>query len=208
MWSVFRPVQYSWLCKNRVCCEAVCHLLSLLHPLSSLLIFPYFSHTACTQISMHGFSFLLIFPRWDRNRCFSSFVVVHLQDLLGSFEEMAAWLCFLGAGCGQFPWLAGAQQLLRPAQEHLGHPYSVLPTCTHPHHRIKVGRGQMTRVQGSVWDWERICALCKCGSYILLRITKAVDSRLHRLGWKVPYHKHIHTGTQNNHPADSFTQHL
>lgn len=83
----------------------------------------------------------------------------------GRFKEMAASLCFLGAGCGPLLYLALAQQLLRQAQEHLGHPYSVLPTCAHSHRMIKVGGSQLTRVQGSGPDWKKIGALCQCGSY-------------------------------------------
>lgn len=83
----------------------------------------------------------------------------------GRFKGMAASLCFLGAGCGPLLYLAHAQQLLRQAQEHLGHPRAVLPTCAYSHRTIKVGGGQLTRVQGSGRDWKKICALCQCGSY-------------------------------------------
>lgn len=83
----------------------------------------------------------------------------------GRFKEMAALLCFLGAGCGPLLCLARAQQLLRQAQEHLGHPRSVLPTCAYSRRVIKVGGGQLTRVQGSGSDGMKIFALCQCGSY-------------------------------------------
>lgn len=82
----------------------------------------------------------------------------------GRFKEMAALLCFLGAGCGPLLCLARAQQLLRQAQEHLGHPRSVLPTCAYSHRVIKVGGGQLTRVQGSGPNGMNIFALCQCGS--------------------------------------------
>lgn len=95
----------------------------------------------------------------------------------GRFKEMAASLCFLGAGCGPLLCLARAQQLLRQAQEHLGHPRSLLPTCAYSHRMIKVGGGQLTGVQGSGPEGKKICALCQCGSYNMsYRITGSKQS--------------------------------
>lgn len=94
-------------------------------------------------------------------------------DLLGRVEEMAASQCFLMAGCGWLLCLAQAQQLLRQSLA------TRTPLCPHAytsHHRIKVQDGQMTGVQGSVWDWGKLGALCQWGSHDLLRIKRAVQS--------------------------------
>lgn len=96
----------------------------------------------------------------------------------GRFKEMAASLCFLGAGCGVLLCLARAQQLLRQAQEHLGHPRSVLPTCAYSHRAIKVGGGQLTRVTGfRPQRQENLCPLPVWFlQYVLLRITWSKQS--------------------------------
>lgn len=113
---------------------------------------------------------MLVFPSWDRNRCFHSSLVLLIQNLQGTFEGMAASQCFLWAGCGRLLCLAP-----EAGPEHLGHPYSLLPTYTHSHHRIKVGGGQMTGLQGSNWDWGKLGAFCQWGSSVLLKIRRAVQ---------------------------------
>lgn len=89
-----------------------------LHIPRSLLLFCYFSHAACTQITMHGFSFQLIFPKWEQKWVFSLLPGGTFRSC-GRVKEMAASLCFLGAGCGPLLCLARAQQLLRQAKSTL-----------------------------------------------------------------------------------------
>lgn len=114
---------------------------------------------------MHGFSFQLIFPKLEQKWVFFPPSWWYTFRSCGRFKEMAALLCFLGAGCGPLLCLARAQQLLRQAQEHLGHPRSVLPTCAFSHPWSRSEAGQLTRIQGSGPDGKKICALCQCGSY-------------------------------------------
>lgn len=137
----------------------------------------------CLHIPLSMLLYLLLFPcRQHSNNHAWLFFPAHISQMgtelgifppswwytcrsCGRFKEMAALLCFLGAGCGPLPYLALGQQLLRQAQEHLGHPHSVLPTYAHSHRMIKVGGGRLTRVQGSGPGWKKIGALCQCGSY-------------------------------------------
>lgn len=115
--------------KNRVSCAQLSVILSTLY-YHCFFCVCYISHTACAQISVHGFLSMLIFPSWDRNRCFPSVLVVCMEELLGRFEEMAASQCFLVAGCGRLLWLAQAQQLLRQAQSTLA---TRTRFCPHAH---------------------------------------------------------------------------
>lgn len=164
MWYDFKDVLYFWWCKNRVSCGYVS--VMGLSPHSTISAFILLLFPCCRHSNNHAWLFfpahisqmgpeMGIFPPSWWYTCRSC----------GRFKEMAASLCFLGAGCGPLLYLALAQQLLRQAQEHLGHPYSVLPTCAHSHRMIKVGGSQLTRVQGSGPDWKKIGALCQCGSY-------------------------------------------
>ena len=94
--------------------------------------------------------------------------------------------------------------------EHLGHPYSVLPTCTHsppqdqgPRHPDDGGAGFSLRLR------ETSCPL-PMGFISPTQDQKgcaAKHSKLQRLGLKVLDHKHKYTGTQKNSPTARFTQH-
>lgn len=94
--------------------------------------------------------------------------------------------------------------------EHLGHPYLVLPTCTHslpqdqgPRQPDDGGAGFSLRLR------ETSCPL-PMGFISPTPDQKgcaAKHSKLHRLGWKVPDHKHTYTGAQNNTSTATFTQH-
>lgn len=75
-----------------------------------------------------------------------------MQKLLARFEEMAAFAVFSRGRVRSVTLPGWSSAAPEAGPEHLGHPYSVLPTCTHTHYRIKVGGGQMTGVQGSAWD--------------------------------------------------------
>ncbi len=110
--------------------------------------------------------------------------------------------------CSVFSWQGAvcysAWLQLRTSEagsEHLGHPYSVLPTCTHSHRRIKVEGGQMTGGAGfSLRLRETWCPLpmgfiCPSQDH---KGCAAKHSKLHRLGWKVPDHKHTHTYTHRH----------
>lgn len=145
MWPVFIPHLYSWRGKNRVSCAQLSVICALHSTLYYLCFLCYFSHTAWTQISVHGFLSMLIFPSWDRNRCFPSFLVVLMQDLLGRFGEMAVLQCFLMAGCGQLLCLAQAQQLLRQAQSTLA---TRTRFCPHAHTLTTGSRSKAARWRG------------------------------------------------------------
>lgn len=86
-----------------------------LHIPLSLLLFCYFSHAACTQITMHGFSFQLIFPKWEQKWVFS---LLPGGTLSGATADLRRWLprcVFSGQGAVRYSvWHALSSSWDRP----------------------------------------------------------------------------------------------
>lgn len=213
LWLVFIPSLYSWWGKNRVSWAQLSDLCSFFSTFCYLCFSLSFSHTACTQISMHGFLFVLIFPSWDRNGCFSSFLVVRMQELLGEIWGGGSLAVFSRGRVRSVTPPGSSLEPLRQA-------HSTLATrtrfCPHAHTPTAGSRSKAARwrgVQGSVWDWGKLGALCQWGSYVQVRITRAVQpSTANYTGWAGRYlttntHTLTHTGTWNETPTATFTQH-
>lgn len=155
---------------------------------------------------MHGFSFLLIFPRWDRNRCFPSFLVVHMHDLLGRFEEMAASLCFL-SGRVRLVTLSGSSSAAPEAGPRA--PWPPVLSFAHMHTLPPQDQGwRRPDDKGTRFSLKLRENLCPLPMWFLCptqdhKGCAAEHSRLHRLGWKVPDHKHTHRHTKQ-HPHCHF----
>lgn len=86
-----------------------------LHIPLSLLLFCYFSHAACTQITTHGFSFQLIFPKWEQKWVFS---LLPGGTLSGAAAELRRWqpcCVFSGQGAVRYSvWHALSSSWDRP----------------------------------------------------------------------------------------------
>lgn len=128
-----------------------------LHIPLSLLLFCSFSHAACTQITMHGFSFQLIFPKWEQKWVFSLLPGGTLSGAAANLRRWQPRCVFSGQGAVRYSvWHALSSSWDRPK--------STLATRTqfypqaYSHRVIKVGGGQLTRVQGSGPDSKKICS--------------------------------------------------
>lgn len=204
MWPVFIPLLYSWWCKNRVSYPQLSVICSLLSTLYYLCVF-FVTFPIQPELSVHGFLFMLIFPSWDRNRCFPSFLVVRMQDLrrwqprsVFSWQGAvgySAWLKLSSSrGRPRAPW----PPVLGSAHMH------TLPPQDQGRRRPDDGGAGFSLRLRETWCPLPMGFICPTQDQ---RGRAAKHSKLHRLGWKVPDHKHTYKGTQNNTSTATFTQH-
>lgn len=198
MWPLSKPFLYSWWGKNRVSCPplpVICSLLSTLHYLSC------FSHTACARISVHGFLFMLIFPSWDRNRCFPSILGGAHAEAAGqiwgdgSLRSVFSWQ----GAVGYSAWLELSSSWGRPRA-----PWPPVLSSAHMHTHPPQDQGRRRPDDGGAGFSLRLretCCPLPMGFICPTQDHKgraAKHSKLHRLGWKVPDHKHTQTHTEHH----------
>lgn len=130
----------------------------------SLLLFCYFSHAACTQITMHGFSFQLIFPKWEQKWVFS---LLPGGTLSGAVVDLRRWqprCVFSGQGAVRYSvWHTLSSSWDRPK--------STLATRAqfYPHVHTPTA---WSRSEAASWQGYRVQFL----QYVLLRITGSKQS--------------------------------
>lgn len=162
-----------------------------------LWLFPYSLHSN----KQAGLFVLLIFPRCDRNRCFPSILMVHAGSAGQIWGDGKLCCVFSWQGAvSYFVWLALCSSW--------GRPKSTLATrtqfCPHVHTLPPQDQGRRRPDdKGTGFSLGLRENLCPLPMWFLCptqdhKGCAAKHSRLHRLGWKIPDHKHTHRHTKHH----------